>query len=387
MSENQTSGARRYVSIVKSSVEELKDLRVAGRTKHPLLNIVTIALFAVMSGAKDWEDIETYGKSRVEWLGEFLELPKKLPIPGDDTFRRVLSMLNPKAFSLALFKLTQGLHEAVRGEVIAIDGKTLRGTCQKDGHGGLHLVTAWATEMSMTLGMVPCDEKSNEITAIPELLALLEIKGSTITIDAMGCQVAIAQQIRDQGAHYLLGLKGNQSGLEKDMEQLAQDAVARDFEGVKHTYHEDNSSGHGRTEERACTAIEIPEDHPQRQRWPGLRTLVVIEKHRRVSDGTDKLEWRFYISSLPPKAEKLAHAVRWHWTTENRQHWSLDVSFGEDTKRARDKNALANLAALSRLTLSLLRQEESVKTSINRKRYMCALDTSYLLKVLKCVTF
>ena len=144
------------------------------------------------------------------WLSGFLELPKKLPIPGHDTFRRVLSVLSPKAFSQAVFKLTLGLHEAVRGEVIAIDGKTLRGTCQKDGHGGLHLVTAWATETNLTLGMVPCAEKSNEITAIPELLALLDIRGSTITIDAMGCQVEIAQQIRDQKGHFLLGLKGNQ---------------------------------------------------------------------------------------------------------------------------------------------------------------------------------
>jgi predicted transposase YbfD/YdcC len=387
MTSNDKQSAQRYVMIVQSSVDELDDPRVEGRTTHSLLNVIVIALLAVMCGAKDWEDIETYGMSRAAWLSGFLELSKKRKIPGHDTFRRVLSALNPKLFSEALFKLTKGLHEAVRGEVIAIDGKTLRGTCEKDGHGGLHLVTAWATEMSLTLGMVPCAEKSNEITAIPELLALLDIKGSTITIDAMGCQVAIAEQIRDQKGHYVLGLKGNQSGLERDMEQLALDAVANEFEGVKHTYHEDNSTGHGRIEERTCTAIEIPEDHPQRQRWPDLRTLVAIEKFCRKSDGTASREWRFYISSLPAKADKLAHAVRRHWTTENRQHWNLDVSFGEDTKRARDRNALTNLAAISRLTLSLLRQEASKKTSINRKRFMCGLDTSYLLKVLKCATF
>ena len=387
MSSNENSDARRYVAIVKSSVEDLNDPRVQGRTKHSLLNIITIALFAVMCGAEDWEDIETFGKTRVPWLSGFLELPKKLPIPGHDTFRRVLSVLSPKAFSQAVFKLTLGLHEAVRGEVIAIDGKTLRGTCQKDGHGGLHLVTAWATETNLTLGMVPCAEKSNEITAIPELLALLDIRGSTITIDAMGCQVEIAQQIRDQKGHFLLGLKGNQGSLEADMELLATEVDKGNVDGVVYTYHEDTSTGHGRVEERKCTAIEIPADHPQRQRWPDLRTLVVIDKHRRLPNGKDTLESRFYISSLPPKAEKLSYAVRQHWKTENRQHWNLDVSFGEDTKRARDKNALANLAALSRLTLSLLRQEESVKTSINRKRYRCALDTSYLLKVLKCVTF
>jgi hypothetical protein len=191
---------------VESSIESLEDPRVQGRTTHSLLNIIVICLLAEMCGAKDWEDIEIYAQTRVEWLSEFLDLPAKRKIPGHDTLRRVLSALNPKAFSGALFKLTQGLHEAVRGEVIAIDGKTLRGTCEKDGHGGLHLVTAWATEMSLMLGMVPCDEKSNEITAIPELLALLDLKSANVTIDAMGCRVAIAQQIRDQKGHYVLGL-------------------------------------------------------------------------------------------------------------------------------------------------------------------------------------
>lgn len=381
------SGARRYTAIVESSIESLEDPRVEGRTTHSLLNIIVISLLAVMCGAKDWEDIEIYAQTRVKWLGEFLDLPAKRKIPGHDTFRRVLSALNPKAFSAALFKLTQGLHEAVRGEVIAIDGKTLRGTCEKAGHGGLHLVTAWATETSLTLGMVPCDEKSNEITAIPELLALLDLKGATVTIDAMGCQVAIAQQIRDQKGHYVLGLKGNQSGLLEEMESLLRDAQKNDFADFEHQYHEDHSTDHGRVVERVCTALEIPADHPQRERWPGLRTLFVIDSIRIEPGAPKKRETRLYISSLPPKADHLATVVRGHWTTENRQHWSLDVSFGEDAKRARDKNALTNFAALSRLTLSLLRQETTRKTSIARKRFLCGLDTSYLLKVLKAAEF
>jgi predicted transposase YbfD/YdcC len=225
MTTSSQSGEQRYAAIVKSSIENLDDPRVEGRTAHTLLNIIVISLLAVMCGAADWEDIENYGKARTEWLGEFLELPKKKnKIPGHDTFRRVLSALNPKAFSVALFKLTQGLHEAMRGEALAIDGKTLRGTCEKDGHGGLHLVTAWAAESSLTLGMAPCDEKSNEITAIPELLTLLDLRDATVTIDAMGCQVAIAQQIRDQKGHYVLGLKGNQSGLLEEMQALLSDA-------------------------------------------------------------------------------------------------------------------------------------------------------------------
>ena len=185
----------------------------------------------------------------------------------------------------------------------------------------------------------------------------------------------------------MLGLKGNQSGLLEEMESLLRDAQKNDFANFEHQYHEENSSDHGRVVERVCTALEIPADHPQRERWPGLRTLFVIDSIRVESGAPKKRETRLYISSLPPKADHLAMVVRSHWTTENRQHWSLDVSFGEDAKRARDKNALANFAALTRLTLSLLRQETTRKTSIARKRFLCGLDTSYLLKVLKAAEF
>ncbi len=209
MNRNERTATDEYVTQVRQSLNHVKAPRVQGRVTHSLLNVVVISLLAVLSGAEDWEDLEMYGEERREWLSEFLDLPNDESIPGHDTFRRVLSALDQKAFATALFELTRALHQAVGGSSIAIDGKMLRGTCDARGQGGLHLVSAWATDLQATLGLVACGAKSKEITAIPELLKLLDLRKSTVTIDAMGCQTAIAEQIRAGDGQYILAVKGN----------------------------------------------------------------------------------------------------------------------------------------------------------------------------------
>lgn len=383
MNHNERTATDEYVTQVRQSLNHVKDPRVQGRVTHSLLNIVVISLLAVLSGAEDWEDLEMYGEERREWLREFLDLPNEESIPGHDTFRRVLSALDQKAFATALFELTRALHQAVGGSSIAIDGKMLRGTCDATGQGGLHLVSAWATDLQATLGLVACGAKSNEITAIPELLKLLDLRKSTVTIDAMGCQTAIAEQIRAGGGQYVLAVKGNQHYLKKQMEALYEEAAAHHFDGVVHARLDQQEQAHGRDEERICIAMQIPMDHPQCAKWRDLRTLVVIANCRYEDKGTERWQTRLYISSLAPDAVLLARAIRAHWSIENQQHWSLDVTFHEDGQRARDKNALANLAAIKRLALSLLRQEKTNTRSLRKKRFTCALDNGYVLKVLK----
>ena len=271
--------------------------------------------------------------------------------------------------------------------MIAIDGKVLRRSLRKKSElRPLHLVTAWASESGLTLAQTACGDKSNEITAIPEVLKLLSLRGCTVTIDAMGCQTEIASQIRQQGGHYVLALKGNQSGLEDDMFQLYEEAVNCDFADFNHATHETSEKGHGREEQRTCEVLEIPKDHPQRERWKDLRTLVILTCCRIVA-GVESWETRLYITSHGTKAKELLYAIRKHWGIENTQHWSLDVTFGEDWRRQQDRNGAANLAAIRRLALSLLRQEKSNKRGLKHKRLACALDHNYLLKVLANAKF
>jgi predicted transposase YbfD/YdcC len=377
--------AEAFVAGLRKCFGELRDPRVRGRCDHLLIDILASALLAVMCGAEDWPDVEEFGKRRHDWLKEFLQLPGG--IPSHDTFRRVFGLLHRKQFAACLFQWTQALHEATGGKVIAIDGKTARRSFRKkSGLGALHLVTAWATESGLTLAQIACEEKSNEITAIPELLKLLNLRGCTVTIDAMGCQKEIAEQIRGQKGHYVLALKGNQSGLEEEMRQLFEDGLDHDFAGLKQDTYETNETGHGRREQRTCHVIEIPADHRQRSVWKDLRTLVILTCCRLVGD-RETWETRYYISSLQPQAKPLAGAVRKHWSIENTQHWSLDVTFGEDARRQQDRHGAANLAAVRRLALSLLRQETTNKRGLKNKRLACALDPDYLLKVLATAKF
>jgi predicted transposase YbfD/YdcC len=374
-----------FLEGLKRCFADLKDPRVIGRCDHRLLDVVVIALLAVLCGAEDWPDIELFGKTRKEWLSTFLPLPNG--IPSHDTFRRVFGALERNQFAQALFQWTQALHEAAGGQHLAIDGKALRRSfAKRSGKAMLHLVTAWASGNGLTLGQVACEEKSNEITAIPELLKLLSLKGSTVTIDAMGCQTEIASQIREQKGHYVLALKGNQSGLQEDMQRLFEEAIDTDFAGLSHDSYQTTETGHGRTDERTCHVIGIPQTHPQRGKWKDLSTLAAVTSRRVVGD-KETWETRLYVSSQPPRAQRLAEAIRRHWSIENSQHWVLDLTFGEDQRRQRDRNGAANLAAVRRLAVSLLRQETSNKRGAKNKRLHCALDPSYLLKVLHTAKF
>ncbi len=377
--------AREFAEGLRECFGGLKDPRVVGRCDHLLLDIIAITLLGVMCGAEDWPDVEQFGQSRHEWLKTFLELPNG--IPSHDTFGRVFGLLDRKQFPACLFQWTQAIHEATGGTLIAIDGKTLRRSfAKKSGKAMLHLVTAWSSENNLTLGQIACEEKSNEITAIPELLKLLNLKSATVTIDAMGTQKAIARQIREQQGHYVLALKGNQSTLKQDMQQLFDQGMETNFQGMKHDVYQTVETGHGRIDERSCHVIEIPTDHPQRKLWKDLKTLVVIIS-RRVIGETETWESRLFVSSHPPRAKQLAHAIRRHWSIENSQHWVLDVTFGEDLRRQQNRNGGANLAAVRRLAVSLLKQDKTVTRGMKTKRLKCALDPNYLLHVLKNANF
>ncbi len=371
--------AHEFLETLKACFSDLEDPRVQASCDHLLMDIIAVTILAVTCGADDWTDLETFGKLRHEWLKTFLKLPGG--IPSHDTFRRVFGLLDRKQFAACLFGWTKAIHEATGGKLIAIDGKALRRSfARKSGKAMLHLVTAWSSENGLTLGQVPCEEKSNEITAIPELLKLLNLKGTTVTIDAMGTQKQIASQIREQKGHYVLALKGNQSSLQDDMRQLFDRGMETNFKGTKHNVYETKEKGHGRIDERTCHVIEIPKDHPQRQRWKDLKTLAVTVS-RRVIDENETWESRLYVSSHPPRAKQLACAIRRHWSIENSQHWILDVTFGEDARRQQDRNGGTNLAAVRRLAVSLLRQEQTIKRGAKCKRMACALDPNYLLKV------
>jgi predicted transposase YbfD/YdcC len=370
--------AEGFIAGLKISLQHLEDPRVTGRCDHSLFEIIAIAVLATFCGADEWAEIEDFGRAREDWLKTFLELPHG--IPSDDTFRRVLSRLDRTQFAAGLLGWLQAIADVNQERSIAIDGKTLRRSGRSTTSlKPLHLVTAFASENSLVLGQVACDEKSNEITAIPELLKLLNIQRATVTIDAMGCQKEIAAQIRQQKGHFVLGLKGNQPTLQADLQVLFDEAAERDFAGVStFSTHE---KGHGREEERIVHAIPIPKDHPQRELWTDLKTLVAVTS-RRVQQEREHWETRFYISSHEARAESLAHAIRSHWSIENSQHHILDVAFGEDSRRQSDRDGAANLAAIRRLVLSVLRQEKSRKAGAKRKRFTCALNLNYLTTVL-----
>jgi predicted transposase YbfD/YdcC len=372
--------AQGLVDGLKGCFADLKDPRNEKSCAHRLFDIVAIAVLSVACGADDWCDMATFARVRLDWLKTFLPLPGGAP--SHDTFRRVFGLLDRNQFAAHLFRWTQALHEATGGKLIAIDGKTQRRTFStRSGLRALHLVTAWASENGLTLGQVACEEKSNEITAIPELLKLLSLEGCTVTIDAMGCQTEIVEGIRDQRGHYVLAVKDNQPTLHADLQQVFEDGLNSDFADVDHDTHATEEAAHGRLTERTYHAIGIPRDHPQRERWRDLRTLVLATSC--VTVGAEETwETRMFISDLRPRAKSLGHAVRKHWGIENGQHWVLDVSFHEDTARQQDRHGSANLGAVRRLIVSLLRQEKTLRRGAKAKRMVCALDANYLLKVL-----
>lgn len=361
----------------------LEDPRRTYLNDHPLINIVTIALCAVIAGAESWTDVESFGKSKQIWLSQFLEL--KNGIPSHDTFGRVFAHMGPEQFQACFLSWVQAVFEVTNGQVIAVDGKKLRHSYDKaHGKGAIHMVSAWATANELVLGQVKVDDKSNEITAIPALLALLDINGCIVTIDAMGCQTEIAGQIIDQGGDYLLALKENQGNLYDDIAFFFDLAQQNGFAKVSHTYHQTVNGGHGRIEKRQCWGIS-GEDSLSFLRnydaWAQLQTIVMIQSERQVN-GKVSRETRYFISSLVNDARQILAAKRSHWGIENKLHWALDVAFREDDSRVRQGNAPQNLAVLRHMALNLLKQEKTAKGGIKAKRLKAAWDNDYLVKVL-----
>ncbi len=362
--------AEGFVAGLRTCFGEVRGPRVQRRCEHLLLDILAIALLAVLCGAEDWPDIEEFGRRRADWPRGFLTPPNG--ISSHDTSRRVFGLRERQQFSAGLFPWTRALHEASGGKLIAVDGKTARRSGRKkSGLGALHLVTAWATQSGLTLGQVARADKSNEITALPELLKLLDLRGGTATRDSMGRRKEVAEQIRGRKGHYVPALKDNQPGRAEDMRRLFADGIENDFAGLRHTISRTEEKGHGRHERRTCEAIGIPAGHPQRSVWKQLSTLVVVTSCRGIGD-KETWETRYYISSHRPDARTLAAAIRKQWGIENGQHWRLDVTFGEDVRRQQDRNGAADPAAVRRLALSLLRQKRTNKRGVKNKRLACA---------------
>jgi len=353
---------------------------------HRLVDILTITLCAVVCGADDWVEVETFGQAREEWLRTFLALPGG--IPSHDTFGRVFARLDPEELRRCFVSWVRAVVGDPGPQAVAIDGKTLRRSHdRRAGKAALHLVSAWATASGVVLGQVATDAKSNEITAIPVLLRLLALEGAIVTIDAMGCQTAIAAQIVEQRADYVLALKDNH---EKLHTRVVDTFVEADkAHGTSLLLGDLAASttvdaGHGRIEHRRCRAIGDPAhlayidpDHA----WPGLKSVVCIESTRRIGDAVST-EARHYLSSLPPDAPALAQVIRSHWRIENSLHWVLDVAFREDDCRVRVGHAPENLAIVRHLALNLLRQDTSRRVGLANKRFRAALDTTYLRSIL-----
>jgi predicted transposase YbfD/YdcC len=362
------------------TLEQVPDPRRERTKLHLLVDILVIAVCATICAAETWEEIEEFGQAKESWFKKFLALPNG--IPSHDTFRRVFLRINPKKFQEAFVVWVRGVAQMAEGEVVAIDGKQVRGVRTEDGKEGLRMVSAWASEQRLVLGQLKTAEKSNEITAIPLLLELLALKGCIVTIDAMGCQTEIAAQIIKQEADYVLSLKGNQGTLYEEVEEYFAWAESINYKDVEYDYCRTLEKDHGRIEERRCWVTEDTEWFVEKAEWAGLRSFVMVEAGREVMGQAATVERRYFISSLRADAKQALRAVRGHWQVENSLHWVLDVAFGEDACRTRTGHAPENLATLRHIAVNLLKQERSCRLGIKSKRLKAGWDESYMLKVL-----
>ena len=350
------------------------------KVTYPLVNIVTIAICAVICGADDFVAIAKFGRAKRKWLSQFLDL--KEGIPSHDRFNAILAAIKPAEFEACLLSWITALHEIADGQIVAIDGKTLRRSFDTaSSKSAIHMVSAWATANHISLGQVTVDEKSNEITAIPKLLKMLEISGSLVTIDAMGCQTTIAKTIIDSNADYVLAVKKNQPTLYDGISWFFLMKREQNFAGVRVSRHETYEKGHGREETRLYFVCAVPHDLPDRKRWPSL-AAIGCTTNITIRGGKRCYETRYYILSRKLSAKEFAAAVRGHWSIENSLHWQLDVTFGEDQSRLRRGHADANFSILRRTALSLLKNNKTLKIGVKNRRLTAGWDDTYLQQVL-----
>lgn len=365
-----------------SIVEHFADLTDPRRREgtYPLINFVVIGVCAVICGADDFVAMAEFGRSKKKFLEQVLDL--SAGIPSHDRFNAIFASIKPAEFERCLLNWITAVHQVTAGQVVAIDGKTLRRSYDKaNSKSAIHIVSAWATANHISLGQTVVDQKSNEITAIPELLKILELSGCLVTIDAMGCQVNIAQAIVDADANYVLAVKGNQKSLHGSIWRYFEDHLSDNFARATVDCHRMHERGHGRDETRLYFTCSVPETICDQQRWPQL-TAIGMAINMTVRDGKETREVRYYILSKALPASEFGESVRSHWAIENRCHWQLDVTFQEDQSRIRQGHADANFSVLRRMALSMLKNNHSRRVGIKNKRMIAALDEGYLTEVL-----
>ena len=338
---------------------------------------------ATIGGAKGWEDIELYGEGQAQWLGTFLELP--WGIPKADCYRRLFARIEPHALQQCFQDWVTEIARNTGGQIISIDGKTMRGSYDRlSEQSALHIVSAWANENRLMLGQMKVDSKSNEITAIPALLKLLDISGCIITIDAMGTQTEIAAQIVTQRGDYILCLKDNHPTLHQQVKGIFEQGLKTDFEGLEVESDQRVEAGHGRREIRKLWVLSVSQlgGLYKQEQWAGLQSVVMVYRRRRLDNGQVTTETQFFLTSLPSDAQRISRAIRLHWGIENRLHWVLDVTFGEDDSRIRRGNGPENFTLLRRMAISILNQDTSSKRSIRQKARLASMNPDYMTKVL-----
>jgi predicted transposase YbfD/YdcC len=371
-----------YAASIRQCFTDIPDPRREHMRLHNLWDILAVTIAAVTAGADNWVDVAKYAVKKLAFLKTFLELPNGAP--SHDTLNRVFALLKPTALQNGFIEWVKAIAKLTDGRLVAIDGKTARHSFDKaGGKGPLHMITAWVSENRLVLGQQACDSKSNEITAIPELLQKLELRGSIVTIDAMGCQKNIATAITDAKADYVLAVKDNQPTLHEDIQHVFREGCANDFDGLENHSYRTEEKGHGRTETRFYHIIRVPKEFAERHAdWPKLRSIGMVYSERQEGNKEPTFEARAFITSLPPKAKTFAQAVRGHWGIETSLHWVLDMSFREDDSRLHKGHGQENLGLIRRLTASLLQNETSCKAGVACKRKCAGWDNQYLLKVL-----
>jgi predicted transposase YbfD/YdcC len=363
---------------------DIEDIRIERGKKHKLIDIITISICAVVCGADGWGEIEMYGIARKKWLGTFLELPNG--IPSHDTFGRVFSQINPDEFNKSFLNWVKGISKITAGEIIAFDGKQSRNSgAEKNGQGVINTVSAWAASNRLVLGQKKVEGKSNEITALPELIKVLDLAGCIVTIDAIGCQREIVKKIVKKDADYVIAVKKNQPTLHKQVKQLFKQAIEAHGEGFNMSSFNSREMNRGREEIRNYLMLtDVVEQIDPLQKWERLTSIGMVESVRLVDEKTS-VETRYFISSLKNDVQKLAEAIRGHWSIENSLHWVLDVTFKEDNSRIRKDNAPANFAVLRHIAVNVISQNKSRKLSVRSKRFLATLDEEYSIEVLAAI--